>query len=82
MEASSKKKKDVPSAPAETKPLAASLASNGPVKVLRIDDVSASIFARDRQFCPHKAAYGTGAHDTETHWFPRSRIAAPSARSR
>jgi hypothetical protein len=40
------------------------------------------LFARDRQFGPHKAAYGTGAHDTETHLFPRSRIAAPNARGR
>ena len=50
MDTTAKKKKDVPSAPAERKPLAAPVASNGPVKVLRIDDVSASIFARERQY--------------------------------
>ena len=44
MDTISKKKKDVPSARAET----AADPASGPVKVLRIDEVSASIFARTR----------------------------------
>ena len=56
MDTVTKKKKDVPSAKAETKPLAA-LAANGPVKVLRIDDVSASIFAREREYNGRPTAF-------------------------
>jgi hypothetical protein len=44
MDTISKKKKDVPSARAET----AADPARGPVKVLRIEEVSASIFARTR----------------------------------
>lgn len=50
METTSKKKKDVPSAKAENKPLAASPAANAPIKTFRIEDVSVGIFARERQY--------------------------------
>lgn len=50
MDTAPRKRKDTPSAKAETKPLATTVAANGPVKVFRIDEVSVSLFARQRQY--------------------------------
>lgn len=68
METKKTRKTEVPAA-AETAPAAAE-STNGPVKVLRIDDVSASVFARVREVSGqrvtfHSVAFSRSYRDAE-----------------